>query len=214
MEYNQFEVQEELPQKEFKKHPILSIVLLSISILGVLVSLVFTLLNGMEQLYTCIYAVSLLTLILGFNSILRFKGFCLIFYPMIVLYSIISAYAFYSDLSILEFQFPIIATAVIGIYFIQGLYESIKKKNWKIIIIPAIILVAAIVLISLFTILPTKMLGSIISTLLIPLIAYELVFIVIDFVKQRKEPTKNEEEAKTAEIENESEGAVKKLRSF
>ena len=91
MEYNEFEVQEELPQKEFKKHPILSIVLLSISILGVLVSLVFTLLNGMEQLYTCIYAVSLLTLILGFNSILRFKGFCLIFYPMIVLYSIISA---------------------------------------------------------------------------------------------------------------------------
>lgn len=205
MEYNEFKVQEELPQKEFKKHPILSIVLLSISILGVLVSLVFTLLNGMEQLYTCIYAVSLLTLILGFNSILRFKGFCLIFYPMIVLYSIISAYAFYSDLSILEFQFPIIATAVIGIYFIQGLYESIKKKNWKIIIIPAIILVAAIVLISLFTILPTKMLGSIISTLLIPVIAYELIFIIIDFVKQRKEPTKNEEETKTSKIENESE---------
>ena len=205
MEYNEFEVQEELPQKEFKKHPILSIVLLSISILGVLVSLVFTLLNGMEQLYTCIYAVSLLTLILGFNSILRFKGFCLIFYPMIVLYSIISAYAFYSDLSILEFQFPIIATAVIGIYFIQGLYESIKKKNWKIIIIPAIILVAAIVLISLFTILPTKMLGSIISTLLIPVIAYELIFIIIDFIKQRKEPTNNEEKIKTAEIENESE---------
>ena len=205
MEYNEFEVQEELPQKEFKKHPILSILLLSISILGVLVSLVFTLLNGMEQLYTCIYAVSLLTLILGFNSILRFKGFCLIFYPMIVLYSIISAYAFYSDLSILEFQFPIIATAVIGIYFIQGLYESIKKKNWKIIIIPAIILVAAIVLISLFTILPTKMLGSIISTLLIPVIAYELIFIIIDFIKQRKEPTNNEEKIKTAEIENESE---------
>ena len=204
MEYNEFEVQEELPQKEFKKHPILSIVLLSISILGVLVSLVFTLLNGMEQLYTCIYAVSLLTLILGFNSILRFKGFCLIFYPMIVLYSIISAYAFYSDLSILEFQFPIIATAVISIYFIQELYESIKKKNWKIIIIPAIILVAAVVLISLFTILPTKMLGSIISTLLIPIIAYELIFIIIDFVKQRKEPTKNEEETKTAEIENEN----------
>lgn len=208
MEYNEFEVQEELPQKEFKKHPILSIVLLSISILGVLVSLVFTLLNGMEQLYTCIYAVSLLTLILGFNSILRFKGFCLIFYPMIVLYSIISAYAFYSDLSILEFQFPIIATAVIGIYFIQELYESIKKKNWKILIIPAIILVAAVVLISLFTILPTKMLGSIISTLLIPVIAYELIFIIIDFVKQRKEPTKNEEETKTAEIENENKKEV------
>lgn len=205
MEYNEFEVQEELPQKEFKKHPILSILLLSISILGVLVSLVFTLLNGMEQLYTCIYAVSLLTLILGFNSILRFKGFCLIFYPMIVLYSIISAYAFYSDLSILEFQFPIIAAAVIGIYFIQELYESIKKKNWKIIIIPAIILVAAVVLISLFTILPPKMLGSIISTLLIPVIAYELIFIIIDFVKQRKEPTKNEEETKTTEIENENE---------
>ena len=158
----------------------------------------------MEQLYTCIYAVSLLTLILGFNSILRFKGFCLIFYPMIVLYSIISAYAFYSDLSILEFQFPIIATAVIGIYFIQELYESIKKKNWKIIIVPAIILIAAVVLISLFTILPTKMLGSIISTLLIPVIAYELIFIIIDFIKQRKEPTKNEEETKTAEIENEN----------
>ena len=211
MEYNQFEVQEERPQKEFKKHPVMAIVLLSVSILGILISLLFTLLNGMEQLYTCVYAVSLLTLILGFNSILRFKGFCLIFYPIIVLYSIISAYAFASDLSILEFQFPIIAASVIAIYFIQGLYETIKKKNWKIIIAPGIIFVAAVVFISLFTILPTKTLGSIISCLFIPVVAYELFFVIRDFIKQKKEPNKTEENTKAKEenTENEKEADLK-----
>lgn len=183
MEYNQFEVQEELPQKEFKKHPLVAIILFSFSILAIIVAIVLTLLNGMEQLYTCFYAVSLLTLIIGFNSLLRFKGFCLIFYPIIVLYSIISAYAFASDKSILEFQFPIIAASVIAIYFIQALYETIKTKNVKKIILPSIMLVPAIVLISLITIVPLKILGLILAALLIPAIVLELLIAIIELKK-------------------------------
>lgn len=186
MEYNQFEVQEELPQKEFKKHPLVAIILFSFSILGILVAIVLTLLTGMEQLYTCFYAVSLLTLIIGFNSLLRFKGFCLIFYPIIVLYAIISAYAFASDKSILEFQFPIIAASVIAIYFIQALYETIKTKNAKKIILPSIMLVPAIVLISLITIVPYKTLSLILAALLIPAIVFELLIAIIEFKKIKK----------------------------
>lgn len=208
MEYNQFEVQEELPQKEFKKHPLVAIILFSFSILAIIVAIVLTLLNGMEQLYTCFYAVSLLTLIIGFNSLLRFKGFCLIFYPIIVLYSIISAYAFASDKSILEFQFPIIAASVIAIYFIQALYETIKTKNVKKIILPSIMLVPAIVLISLITIVPLKILGLILAALLIPAIVFELLIAIIELKKLKngtKEPeaVKEEDTVETEEIKKE-----------
>lgn len=208
MEYNQFEVQEELPQKEFKKHPLVAIILFSFSILAIIVAIVLTLLNGMEQLYTCFYAVSLLTLIIGFNSLLRFKGFCLIFYPIIVLYSIISAYAFASDKSILEFQFPIIAASVIAIYFIQALYETIKTKNVKKIILPSIMLVPAIVLISLITIVPLKILGLILAALLIPAIVLELLIAIIELKKLKndtKEPeaVKEEDTVETEEIKKE-----------
>lgn len=203
MEYNQFEVQEELPQKELKKHPIIAIVLLSISILGIIVSLILTLLNGMEQLYTCFYAVSLLTLVLGFNCVLRFKGFCLVFYPIIVLYAIIAAYAFSQNKQVLEIQFPIIATVVIGIYFIQSLYEVIKKKNLKLIILPSITFIASIVLIALFNVIGAKLLGSIISCLFIPLLIFELITMIIEFKKDKKAPvieTKEEKEEEKNEI--------------
>ena len=208
MEYNQFEVQEELPQKEFKKHPLVAIILFSFSILAIIVAIVLTLLNGMEQLYTCFYAVSLLTLIIGFNSLLRFKGFCLIFYPIIVLYSIISAYAFASDKSILEFQFPIIAASVIAIYFIQALYETIKTKNVKKIILPSIMIVPAIVLISLITIVPLKILGLILAALLIPAIVFELLIAIIELKKLKngtKEPeaVKEKDTVETEEIKKE-----------
>ena len=203
MEYNQFEVQEELPQKEFKKHPLVAIILFSFSILSIIVAIVLTLLNGMEQLYTCFYAVSLLTLIIGFNSLLRFKGFCLIFYPIIVLYSIISAYAFASDKSILEFQFPIIAASVIAIYFIQALFETIKTKNVKKIILPSIMLVPAIVLISLITIVPLKILGLILAALLIPAIVFELLIAIIE-IKKIKNGTE-EPKTVTEEITTETE---------
>jgi hypothetical protein len=208
MEYNQFEVQEELPQKEFKKHPLVAIILFSFSILSIIVAIVLTLLTGMEQLYTCFYAVSLLTLIIGFNSLLRFKGFCLIFYPIIVLYSIISAYAFASDKSILEFQFPIIAASVIAIYFIQALYETIRTKNAKKIILPSIILVPAIVLISLFTIVPLKILSLILAALFIPIIVFELLIAIIELKKLKngtKEPeaVKEEDTVETEEIKKE-----------
>lgn len=208
MEYNQFEVQEELPQKEFKKHPLVAIILFSFSILSIIVAIVLTLLMGMEQLYTCFYAVSLLTLIIGFNSLLRFKGFCLIFYPIIVLYSIISAYAFASDKSILEFQFPIIATSVIAIYFIQALYETIRTKNAKKIILPSIMLVPAIVLISLFTIVPLKILSLILAALFIPIIVFELLIAIIELKKLKngtKEPeaVKEEDTVETEEIKKE-----------
>ena len=208
MEYNQFEVQEELPQKEFKKHPLVAIILFSFSILSIIVAIVLTLLMGMEQLYTCFYAVSLLTLIIGFNSLLRFKGFCLIFYPIIVLYSIISAYAFASDKSILEFQFPIIAASVIAIYFIQALYETIRTKNAKKIILPSIMLVPAIVLISLFTIVPLKILSLILAALFIPIIVFELLIAIIELKKLKngtKEPeaVKEEDTVETEEIKKE-----------
>ena len=208
MEYNQFEVQEELPQKEFKKHPLVAIILFSFSILSIIVAIVLTLLTGMEQLYTCFYAVSLLTLIIGFNSLLRFKGFCLIFYPIIVLYSIISAYAFASDKSILEFQFPIIAASVIAIYFIQALYETIRTKNAKKIILPSIMLVPAIVLISLFTIVPLKILSFILAALFIPIIVFELLIAIIELKKLKngtKEPeaVKEEDTVETEEIKKE-----------
>jgi hypothetical protein len=208
MEYNQFEVQEELPQKEFKKHPLVAIILFSFSILSIIVAIVLTLLTGMEQLYTCFYAVSLLTLIIGFNSLLRFKGFCLIFYPIIVLYSIISAYAFASDKSILEFQFPIIAASVIAIYFIQALYETIRTKNAKIIILPSIMLVPAIVLISLFTIVPLKILSLILAALFIPIIVFELLIAIVELKKLKngtKEPevVKEEDTVETEEIKKE-----------
>lgn len=208
MEYNQFEVQEELPQKEFKKHPLVAIILFSFSILAIIVAIVLTLLDGMEQLYTCFYAVSLLTLIIGFNSLLRFKGFCLIFYPIIVLYSIISAYAFASDKTILEFQFPIIAASVIAIYFIQTLYETIKTKNVKKIILPSIMLVPVIVLISLITIVPLKILGLILAALLIPAIVFELLIAIIELKKIRngiEEPKVATEEitTETEEIKKE-----------
>lgn len=204
MEYNQFEVQEELPQKEFKKHPLVAIILFSFSILAIIVAIVLTLLNGMEQLYTCFYAVSLLTLIIGFNSLFRFKGFCLIFYPIIVLYSIISAYAFASDKSILEFQFPIIAASVIAIYFIQALYETIKTKNVKKIILPSIMLVPAIVLISLITIVPLKILGLILAALLIPAIVFELLIAIIELkkIKNGTEEPKTVTEEITTETED------------
>ena len=208
MEYNQFEVQEELPQKEFKKHPLVAIILFSFSILSIIVAIVLTLQTGMEQLNTCFYAVSLLTLIIGFNSLLRFKGFCLIFYPIIVLYSIISAYAFASDKSILEFQFPIIAASVIAIYFIQALYETIRTKNAKKIILPSIMLVPAIVLISLFTIVPLKILSLILAALFIPIIVFELLIAIIELKKLKtgtKEPVavKEEDTVETEEIKKE-----------
>ena len=203
MEYNQFEVQEELPQKEFKKHPLVAIILFSFSILSIIVAIVLTLLTGMEQLYTCFYAVSLLTLIIGFNSLLRFKGFCLIFYPIIVLYSIISAYAFASDKSILEFQFPIIAASVIAIYFIQALYETIRTKNAKKIILPSIMLVPTIVLISLFTIVPLKILSLILAALFIPIVVFELLIAIIE-LKKLKNGTKEPEAVKEEDtVENE-----------
>jgi hypothetical protein len=204
MEYNQFQVQEELPQKEFKKHPKIAIALFSISIACVIAAVVLTLLKGMEQLYSVFYAASLLTLILGFNCLMKFKGFCLIFYPIIVLYTIISAYAFTSDKSILEFQFPIIAASVILIYFIQSLYETLKQKDVKKIILPSIVLLAAVVLISLFTIIGPKLLGTIIGALIIPVMIYELIILIIEYkrnvyaplpetpVKENNEDSNNE----------------------
>ena len=133
---------------------------------------------------------------------MKFKGFCLIFYPIIVIYSIISAYAFASDKTILEFQFPIIAACIIAIYFAQALYETIRKKNGKIIILPSIMLVATVVLISLFGILETKLLGTIISALLIPVIAYELIILIVDFKNNKYkeiEPVIEEEKEITEE---------------
>ena len=198
MEYNQFEVQEELPQKEFKKHPIIAIVLFSMSLLSVLTAVALTLLDQMEQLYTCFYAASLLMFVLGFNCLMKFKGFCLIFYPIIVLYGIISSYGFASDLSILQLQFPILATIVIGVYFVQALYELIRKKKILNIILPSILFTTSIVLISLITIIGQKLTGTIISALILPIIAYELSVLIIDF--KNKKYAKVEEPAKKEEI--------------
>ena len=189
MEYNQFEVQEEQTPKEFKKHPIIAIVLFSLSILCVISGLVLTLLNGMEQLYTCLYAASLLTLIVGFNCLMKFKGFCLIFYPILVIYSIISAYTFFENKAILEFQFPIICTSALGIYFVQALYTTIRKKDFKQIILPSICFIPSIVLISLFNIIGQKLLGTIISALIIPIMVYELIVLIIDFKNKKYQPT-------------------------
>ena len=190
MENNEVKLEVEQEPKKPKHHPKLGLTFMVFSVVFAIVALIFGIFNELEKLYTAIYAASLLLMLLSFNMVFKMKGFYLIFYPIIMIYALITSYAF--DNALLQFQFPIIGILVGSIYFVQYLYEFIKAKDFKKLIFPAIVFIGTVVATSIQTVLDLKYVCIIISSLLVLTTVYELIFTAIDFKKSTKKEVPEE----------------------
>lgn len=199
MEQEEIKLEQEQPQKEPKKHTVVSIILMSAAVFVSIIALIFGLFNELEKLYTCLFACSILLMMLSLNMILKFKGFYIIFYPIILIYSLISSYAF-ADPD-LQFQFSIIATIIYGVYFLQALYEFIKHKNILDFVVSLIVAIASIVLTSLqITFIDLKTLNIILLSIMIAINSFELGKLIFYIKKEEKNKPDGEFE-KTEEKE-------------
>lgn len=148
MEIKEIEIEEEKPVKKYKKHPMISLGCLAFSLLLMLIATSVIYIKDFEKVYSCLYIISILLFLIAHNTLLKFKGFYFFIYPIIVIYMLISTYAFSNEMVL--FQFPIIAFICNMVFVIQGISDFIKEKKLSILIFSIIIFIISGTLISIF----------------------------------------------------------------
>lgn len=190
MENNKIELENEQPQKIYKKHPKIALVLMIIAILTAIGAIVLCALSinkeivispdtnnpmGPQKFYSGLFIASLLCLLLSVNLMLKVKGFWFIFYPIVLIYMIITTYAF--KLEDVAFQYTIILTIIAGAYFLQSLYEFIAYQRKLYFIVGLLFLVSNIVFVSIGY-LNHALMNTLASASFTLVVGYELLLLI------------------------------------